>query len=176
MKEVFLMVRPYYGVNIHTDAQGEYGTVLHSEDIYPDLPMLVSATILNRSANHEVRYIDAYVEERMLPDVLIEKITSSKYDKLIIKVTAASIKSDIELIDQIKKRNPDSYILAAGQVVKDLKPWLASNTCIDQIIDEPLDKYIYRYVNGKDGFLDDMPTPDYSLVKDLRYLQAEDAP
>lgn len=169
MKVKFLMVRPYYGVNIHTDAQGEYGTVLHSEEIYPDLPMLVSATILDRSEDHEVRMIDAYVEDRMLPDELIEKIASIRYDKLIIKVTTASVKSDIELIKQIKKRNPGSYIMAAGQVAKDLKEWLLLNTEIDQIIDEPLDKFIYRYVYGKDGSLNDFPTPDYSLVNYKNY-------
>ena len=54
-----MLVRPYYGINVHTDAQGEYGTVLGSNDVFPDLPLITAATILNESDSHEVKVIDA---------------------------------------------------------------------------------------------------------------------
>lgn len=164
MKEVFLLVRPYYGVNIHTDAQGEYGTVLHSNDVFPDLPLITAATILDRSEDCEVKVVDCFTGDKMLPDELIEKISSIEYDKLIIKMTTASIKSDIELVRQIKLRNPNSYVMAAGQAAGDLKDYLEAHTDIDEMIDGPLDKYVFRYVNGKPGTVNDFPTPDYSLV------------
>ena len=59
MKEIYLFVRPYYGVNIHTDAQGEYGSVLHSNDVFPDLPVINSATILNDSSDYQGVILDA---------------------------------------------------------------------------------------------------------------------
>ena len=168
MKEVFLLVRPWYGVNIHTDAQGEYGTVLHSNDVFPDLPLLYAATILDRSENCEVLYIDAYTE-RILPDELLDRIAKTSFDKIVVKTTAASIKSDIELIRQIKSNDPDVYVMTAGQAAKDLKKWISANTSIDEVIEEPLDKYIYRYVHGEDGTVNELPTPDYSLVDFKRY-------
>ena len=169
MKERFLLVRPYYGVNIHTDAQGEYGTVLHSNDVFPDLPLINAGTVLNLSDDHEVRIIDAYAEDKMLPDELLKRIASEEYDKLIVKTTAASVKSDIELIRQIKANKPDGYVMAAGQAAKDLKVWLTENTPVDEVITEPLDIYIYRYVNGRDCTVNDLPTPDYSLVDFRKY-------
>ena len=174
MKERFLLVRPYYGVNIHTDAQGEFGTVLHSRDVFPDLPLINSATILNGSADHSAVLLDAYVEGKILPDDLLTKITSSKFDKLIIKTAAATIKSDLELARMIKDSVPGSYIMLAGQAVKTLKSWICDNTQVDEVIDEPLDKYIYRYVNGREGTINDMPVPDYSLVDYKSYRDDND--
>lgn len=169
MKEVFLIVRPYYGINIHTDAQGEYGTVLHSNDVFPDLPLINSVTMLDRSEEHGVIFIDAYTGGGLLPDELLEKISSLKYDKLIIKTTAATIRSDIELARQIKLKVPGSYIMAAGQAASDLKTWLESNTDIDEAVKEPLDKFIYRYIHGREGTVNDMPSLDYSLVDHKSY-------
>ena len=168
MKEVFLLVRPWYGVNIHTDAQGEYGTVLHSNDVFPDLPLLYAATMLDQSDDYDVLYIDAYTN-RILPDELLRRIKEASFDKIIVKTTAASIKSDIELIRQIKANDPDSYVMTAGHAAKDLKSWIDANTDIDEVIEEPLDKFIYRYVHGEDGTVNDLPTPDYSLVDYKRY-------
>ncbi|MBR5359063.1 MAG: radical SAM protein [Clostridiales bacterium] len=169
MKEVFLLVRPYYGVNIHTDAQGEYGTVLHSNDVFPDLPLINAATILNQSEDHDVIVLDAYAENKMLPDTLLKTIASMSCDKIVIKTTAASVRSDIELVRRIKMSSPDSYVIVSGQVVSDLEDWLKANSAADQIVTEPLDKYIYRYVNHRNGTVNDMPTPDYSLVNYRAY-------
>lgn len=169
MKEVFLLVRPYYGVNIHTDAQGEYGTVLHSNDVFPDLPLINAATILKQSDDHDAIILDAYAENKMLPDVLIRKIVSIRFDKIIVKTTMATFKSDIELIRLIKNRIPDSHVIVAGQAVSDLETWIYQNTAVAEVITEPLDKYIYRYVHLEDGNVNDMPTPDYSLVNYKAY-------
>ena len=169
MKEIYLFVRPYYGVNIHTDAQGEYGSVLHSNDVFPDLPVINSATILNDSSDYQAVILDAYAEGRILPDELISRISSTDFDKLVIKTTTATVKSDLELIRQIKQVKPGCYVITAGQTSADLKSWITANTDIDQVITEPMDKYFYRLVYGTDGTLDDMPTPDYTLVNYKAY-------
>ena len=169
MKEIYLFVRPYYGVNIHTDAQGEYGSVLHSNDVFPDLPVINSATILNTAEDIQAVILDAYAEGRILPDELISRISSTDFDKLVIKTTTATVKSDLELIRQIKLERPGCYVITAGQTSADLKSWITANTDIDQVITEPMDKYFYRFVYGTDGTLDDMPTPDYTLVNYKAY-------
>ena len=169
MKEIYLFVRPYYGVNIHTDAQGEYGSVLHSNDVFPDLPVINSATILNDSSDYQAVILDAYAEGRILPDELISRISSTDFDKLVIKTTTATVKSDLELIGQIKQVKPGCYVITAGQTSADLKNWITTNTDIDQVITEPMDKYFYRLIRGTDGTLDDMPTPDYTLVNYKAY-------
>ena len=169
MKEIYLFVRPYYGVNIHTDAQGEYGSVLHSNDVFPDLPVINSATILNDSSEYQGVILDAYAEGRILPDELISRISSTDFDKLVIKTTTATVKSDLELIRQIKQVKPGCYVITAGQTSADLKTWITANTDIDQVITEPMDKYFYRLIRGTDGTLDDMPTPDYTLVNYKAY-------
>ena len=169
MKEIYLFVRPYYGVNIHTDAQGEYGSVLHSNDVFPDLPVINSATILNDSSEYQGVILDAYAEGRILPDELISRISSTDFDKLVIKTTTATVKSDLELIRQIKQVKPGCYVITAGQTSADLKTWITAHTDVDQVITEPMDKYFYRLVYGTDGTLDDMPTPDYTLVNYKAY-------
>ena len=169
MKEIYLFVRPYYGVNIHTDAQGEYGSVLHSNDVFPDLPVINSATILNTAENIQAVILDAYAEGRILPDELISRVSEMTFDKLVIKTTTATVKSDLELIRQIKLARPGCYVITAGQTSADLKTWIKANTDIDQVITEPMDKYFYRLVYGTDGTLDDMPTPDYTLVNYKAY-------
>ena len=169
MKEVFLIVRAYYGVNIHSDAQGEYGTILDSNDVFPDLALINAATILNNSNDYEVKVIDAVIDGPMLPDKLIKEIITYKYDKLIVKTTAPSFKSDLELIRQIKKAKSHSYIMIAGQIAKVLKNWINENTDIDEVIDQPLDGYIYEYVHGRKADIDDLPCPDYTLVNYKKY-------
>lgn len=169
MKERYLFVRPYYGVNIHTDAQGEYGSVLHSNDVFPDLPMLNSATILNTSEEFEAVIIDSYTEGRILPDELIRRIASTAFDKLVIKTTTATVKSDIELMRQIKLAVPGCFIITAGQTSADLEAWINDNTDIDMVITGPMDKHFYRLVHGRDGSVNDMPTPDYTLVNYKAY-------
>lgn len=168
MNETILLIRPYYGINIHTDAQGEYGTILDSNDIFPDLPLINAATILKRSDKHEVIVIDA-AAERMLPDKLIEKVSAYKYDKVIVKAAAPSVRSDLELVRRLKRLRPESFVMIAGHVSLILKDWIYENTDADRVIDEPLDEYGYRYVNGADGSINDMPVPDYSLVDHKKY-------
>ena len=168
MKETVLLVRPYYGINIHTDAQGDYGTILDSNDIFPDLPLINAATILERSDKHEVIVIDA-AAERMLPDKLIEKALEYKYDKVIVKAAAPSVRSDLELVRRLKSLRPESYVMIAGHAAQVLKDWIYKNTDADYVIDEPLDEYVYRYVNGSSGGINDFPVPDYSLVDHTKY-------
>ncbi|MBO4460090.1 MAG: radical SAM protein [Clostridiales bacterium] len=169
MIEKYLLVRACYGINIHSDAHGEYGTVLESPEIYPDISLITAATILNGSPDHEVVIIDAPIEDDLLPDKLIEKIKGTHFDKLILKTAAASVKSDLELIRQIKKIFPDRCVMLAGHAAKSLSEWILKNTDADGVITEPLDEYIYRTVYGREADMDLMPTPDYTLVDYRRY-------
>ena len=168
MKEAILLVRSYYGINIHSDAQGDYGTVLKSGEVYPDLPLLNAATILNQSDRFEVKVIDAALD-KLLPYELLSTIRNTKCDKLILKTTAAGINSDLKLIRQIKTIKPECETIMAGHVVRNLKNWLTENTDIDILIEEPLDEYIYRYVHGESGDINDMPAPDYTIVDYKKY-------
>ena len=168
MPEKILLIRPYYGVNIHTDAQGEFGTILNSNDIFPDLPLINAATVIDQSDDHEVIIIDA-AAERMLPDELLDRISATEFDVAVVKAAAPSIRSDIEVIKRIKKEFPGCKAMIAGQAAKILKKWLYANTPVDTVIEEPVDLYFYRYVNRSDASINDLPSPDYSLVDHTRY-------
>jgi len=169
MAEKFILVRPFYGINIHTDAQGEFGTVLHSNDVFPDLPLITAATILEQAEDYEVEVIEAVVG-KMLPDELLSKIYISSFDTAIVKTTAASFKSDLEVAHRIKKNAPGCTVMVAGQAVRVMKDWIYDNTDVDVVIDEPLDLYIYRYVYGADADMNDLPCPDYTLVDYRQYI------
>lgn len=169
MIEKYLLVRASYGINIHSDAHGEYGTVIESPEIYPDLSLITAATILNESPDHEVVIIDAPIEDDLLPDKLIEKIKGTHFDKLILKTAAASVRSDLELIRQIKKIFPDRCVMLAGHVAMSLCDWIKKNSDVDEVITEPVDEYIYKIVYGTKADMDLMPTPDYTLVDYRRY-------
>ena len=169
MIEKYLLVRACYGINIHSDAHGEYGTVLESNEIYPDLSLITAATILNEASGFEVEIIDAPIEDDLLPDKLLEKIKGTIFDKLILKTTAASVRSDLELIRQIKEIFPDRYLMLAGHAAMSLADWIRKNSDADEVITEPVDEYVYRAVYGREATMDQMPTPDYTLVDYRRY-------
>ena len=168
MAEKILLIRPYYGVNIHTDAQGEYGTILDGNDVFPDLPLITAATILEQAEDYEVEIIEA-VARKMLPDELLSRIFMSDFDTAVIKSSAASIRSDLEVARQIKKNVPGCTVMIAGHAALRIQDWIYENTSVDTVIDEPIDYYIYRYVTGEDATINDLPSPDYSLIDYRKY-------
>lgn len=172
MKEKVVLLRPYYGVNIHSDAHGDLGERLNTNDVFPDLPFIISATILDESEKIDVRIIDAVSEGRLLPDELIEKLKNEKFDTVILKAAAPTVNSDLELLKQIKCINPESKVMIAGHVSKLLKTWIQENMKeIDYVIDEPLDEFVYKYVNKTENKcgINDLPSPNYALVNYKNY-------
>lgn len=172
MKEKILFLRAYYGINIHSDTHGKFGEQLNTRDVFPDLTLLTAATILNNSEQYDVKVIDAVLEDKMLPDELLERLEKEKYDSVILKSSAPTIKSDIELLKEIKKIMPKARMIIGGHSAKVLKEWISKNVEeIDKVIEVPLDEYAYHLIhNTSDGILiNNLPTPDYTLVNYKNY-------
>ncbi len=172
MKEKVLLLRPYYGVNIHSDVHGDLGECLNTNDVFPDLPFIISATILDESEKIDVHIIDAVTEGRLLPDELIDKIKNERFDTVILKAVAPTVKSDLELLKKIKNIHSESKVMIAGHVSKLLKNWVQENMKeIDYVIDEPLDEFVYKYVNKTENNvgINDFPSPNYALVNYRNY-------
>ena len=173
MKKRVLLLRPYYGFNVHTDAHGELGMKLDKHDIYPDLTFLTAATVFAESEDYEARVIDAIVEDRMLPDELLKKLENESFDIVIIKTAGSTIHSDLALAKAIRKMMPSADIKVCGLAVKILKKWLIKNAdYIDEIIEEPVDQYAYSYVYKTKASLNELPFPDYTLVNYKNYTDA----
>lgn len=172
MKKSVLFLRAYYGINIHSDAHGELGEHLNTRDVFPDLTLLTAATIFNESPDYDVKFIDAVLEDKMLPDELLKKLEGEKYDIVILKTVAPTIRSDIELLKSIKKIMPEADIKIGGHTAKIIKGWIDKNVKeIDQVIEEPLDEFALHYIieDSSNLGINDMPTPDYTLVNYKKY-------
>lgn len=173
-KRKVLFLRPYYGINIHSDAHGELGEQLNTRDVFPDLTLLTAATIFNESEQFEVEVIDAVLMNRMLPDELLSKlekgisIDGKIYDLIIMRISAPTVRSDIQLVKEIKRIIPSAKIMVGGHTAKVLHKWIFENIdAIDHVIDEPMDEFAFNYVGKKIGdhsYINEFPTPDYSLV------------
>ena len=171
MKEKVLFLRAYYGINIHSDAHGEFGEHLNTHDIFPDLTLLTAATVFNESEQYEVKVIDAVLENKMLPEELLAKLEKEEYDIVILKASAPTIRSDIELLKEIKKMMPKAKINIGGHTAKVLKDWINKNIKeIDTVIEEPVDEFAYHLINKtSDDIINNLPTPDYTLVNYKNY-------
>lgn len=172
MKEKVLFLRAYYGINIHSDAQGEFGEQLNTRDVFPDFPLLTAATIFKESGEYDVTVIDAVLEDKLLPDELLKRLEKEAYDRVILKASAPTIRSDIELLKAIKNIMPEARIMIAGHTAKVLKDWIEKNVKeIDDVIEKPIDEFAYRLFHKTEGdiVVNDIPTPDYTLVNYKKY-------
>ena len=132
--------------------------------------------IFKENPDYEVEFIDAVLEDKMLPDELLKKLEGKKYDMIILKTTAPTIRSDIELLKRIKMLIPEAEIKIGGHASKIIKKWIDENVDeINQVIEEPIDEFALHYLNPNSENLgiNDMPTPDYTLVNYKRYLDDE---
>lgn len=158
-----LLIRPYYGVNIHSDAHGDLGIYEKTNNVYPDLIFVTTATILSQSKDVDLKVIDAVAERIKMEDIM--ENLHEQYDKIIIKGTAPTVQLDLEFIQSIKKSQKDAAIIYAGHIARLLKGYIEKNVKeISEVVEEPLDFYAYRLMTGKEKVtLDDLPSPDYSL-------------
>lgn len=170
MKTKVCFLRPYYGFNIHTDAHGELGMLLNTNDIYPDLTFLTAATVFAESGDYQVRVIDAMIEGRMLPDELLKELEKESFDIVILKTAGQTVQSDLKLLEAVRALMPEADIRIAGLAAIILKKWISNNApYINEIIEEPLDHYALKYIGKKNIGINDLPIPDYTLVDYTKY-------
>ena len=167
-----LMVKGYYGVNVHGDSHGDLGSTVYDGNITPDIVFIMAATIANNSENIKLEVIDAVAEE-FLADEMLEELNKGEkeYDSIIIKASAPTIKLDLELAQKLKEMFPKTHLSFAGHIAKLLKEWIKLNAeYIDEIIDIPLDFHMYKMVNETDEIdLSKFPCMDYTLFPYERY-------
>lgn len=167
-----LMIKGYYGVNIHGDSHGDLGCTVYDGNINPDIVFIMAATIAHNSKDIELEVIDAIAEE-LLADEMLEELNKreKEYDSIIIKACASTIKLDLELAQKLKEIFPKTHLSFSGHIAKLLKKWINFNAkYIDEIIDIPLDFYMYKVVNETDEIdLSKFPCINYTLFPYEKY-------
>lgn len=173
MNKKILLLKGYYGINIHGDSQGDLGSTVYNEYVNPDLIFIMAATIATQGFGKEnVCTIDANAEE-ILPDELFDKLNPS-YEYVFLKASAPTIQLDLEMAMRLKKKYPKCKLFIAGHVVKLIKKWiLQKENGIDEVIEIPLDFYMYKLVNNTEEVLiDQFPSPDYELFPYQRFVDS----
>lgn len=168
-----LMIRGFYGINIHSDSQGDLGSTVYDGNVNPDLGFIMAATIAHNVAGNRVDIIDAIAENRLADDMLETlKKDHVRYDYIFIKASAPTVRLDIDLAVKLKQIFPEAKLCFAGHIAKLLKTWIDNNVkCMDEAIEIPLDFYMYQLVNKTDCVdVDKFPCPDYSLFPYQKYL------
>jgi radical SAM superfamily enzyme YgiQ (UPF0313 family) len=169
-----LLLRPYYGVNVHGDMHGDLGIADYSPEIFPDLSLVFAATIAQNNRLVELNLIDANAE-KLYPLQVIKKIQKGT-NTILLKAAAPTVKYDIEFAMQIKKFFPGTQLIICGHVAKLLKKWLLSNVPqIDAVVEIPVENYMMELVNGKGSYtgINHFPSPDYTLLPYRKYLNAD---
>lgn len=167
-----LMIKGYYGINIHGDGQGDLGCTVYDGNINPDIVFIMAATIAHNSEDIELEVIDAVAEEILADEMLSElKSKEQEYDSIIIKACAPTIKLDLELAQKLKETFPEAHVSFSGHIAKLLREWIKLNAeYIDEIIDIPLDFYMYKMVNATEEVeLSKFPCMDYTLFPYEKY-------
>lgn len=166
-----LLLRPYYGINISGDMMGDLGNAEYMPYVFPDLPLIYAATIAKNDASVELDVIDANAE-KLLPKDTIKRMTV-KYDVIILKAAAPTVKCDIDFARYLKNNNYTSKMVFAGHVAKLLKDWLQTNVPeIDDISEAPIEHYVNNMLDTKLKALslDEFPVPDYTLFPYRNYV------
>lgn len=167
-----LMIKGYYGVNIHGDGHGDLGCTVYDGNINPDIVFIMAATIAHNSEDIELEVIDAVAEELLADEMLKELERKEKeYNSIIIKACAPTIKLDLELAQKLKEIFPKAHVSFSGHIAKLLREWIKINAkYIDEIIDIPLDFYMYKIVNAAEKVeLSKFPCMDYTLFPYEKY-------
>ena len=169
-----LLLRPFYGANVHSEAHGDLGIYEINNSYYPDLVFINAATILSRHSDYDTTVIDA-MAERISPLSIIKSI-ECYFDEIIIKATAPTIQSDLQFCRMIHEKFPKTKIYIAGHIAKIIKKWIYKNcNYIYDVIEEPLDFYVYKKINNVSSCkLDDLPTPDYTVIPYEKYRNSND--
>jgi radical SAM superfamily enzyme YgiQ (UPF0313 family) len=165
-----LLLRPYYGITVHSDTHGDLGVSELSPNVFPDLPLVYAATIASQNKSVELDIIDANAE-KLTPEETKKRIRNN-YDHIVLKASAPTIKCDIEFAKYFKMRFPSAKIALAGHIAKILKQWIEKNISqIDEVIEIPIDVYVDKLVNRRNNTIqiNEFPSPDYSLFPYNKY-------
>ncbi|HYH03857.1 MAG TPA: radical SAM protein [Bacillota bacterium] len=169
-----LLLRPYYGVNVHGDMHGDLGIADYSPEIFPDLSLVFAATIGKKNQDVKLCVIDANAE-KLFPSQVIKKI-NKETESIIFKATAPTIKLDLEFAKQLKTYFPETKLIMSGHIAKLLKKWIQTNVPeIDEVVEIPVENYITELINGKGSYtgINHFPSPDYTLMPYEKYLNAD---
>ena len=169
-----LLVRPYYGVNVHGDMHGDLGIADYSPEIFPDLSLVFAATIAKNNKMVEINVIDANAE-KLYPMQAIKRIPKGT-NSILLKAAAPTIKYDIEFAIQLKEYFPGARLIMGGHIAKILKSWIQTNVSeIDEVVEIPVEDYVAELVNGKGSYagINSLPNPDYTLLPYKKYLNAD---
>lgn len=170
-----LLFRPYYGITVNSDMQGDLGVSEYSSIVFPDLSLVYAATVANESSSIQLDVIDANAEKKLFAD--LEPRLWNEYDTIILKATAPTVKCDIELAKYLKNKYPQSKVIMAGHVSKLIKNWLIENAPeIDSIAEIPLEDYVYQLANNGDEHLhiDNLPSPNFKLFPYKNFIDGQD--
>lgn len=172
-----LLLRPYYGVTVHSDMAGDMGIAQFINHTYPDLSLIYAAAIARNSG------LDLTVLEgnaaKLLPGQILLKLKKLKikFNTIILKATAPTIQLDIVFAIKLKKMFPNTQLILVGHVVKVLADWLKSNVPeIDWPASEPLEDVMNYVAKGihKHLTLNQLPLPDYTSFPYDQFISLED--
>ena len=136
-----LLLRPYYGVTIHSDMHGEFGVCDYMNHVYPDISFVFAASIANQNGDIDLTVIDGNME-KITPKEVIKRL-DNHYDVIILKTTSPSIRLDLKFSVKLKKMFQKSKVYLVGHVVKILKKYIGINypTFASE---KPIDNFIYN--------------------------------
>ncbi len=169
-----LLLRPYYGVNVHGDMHGDLGIADYSPEIFPDLSLVFAATVAKNNQLAELNVIDANAE-KLYPVQVIKRIKKG-IQAILLKAAAPTIQYDVEFAIQLKERFPEARVILGGHIAKILKKWIQTNVPeIDEVAEIPIENYVTELVNGKGSWkgIDHLPNPEYTLLPYKKYLSAD---
>jgi radical SAM superfamily enzyme YgiQ (UPF0313 family) len=169
--EKVLLLRPYYGVNVHSDMHGDLGVSDYLAHVFPDIYMVLGASLLGLTNHIGLDVIDANAE-RLFPKQVMDKL-SRKYDYIIIKAAAPTVKYDIDFAKSLKGRFQHARVVLTGHVAKIMKSWIEMNVPGVEVSDVPLDDYLYKlfFNNSSRIELDMYPSPDYTMFPYEKYIE-----
>lgn len=170
-----LLFRPYYGITVNSDMQGDLGVIEYSSTVFPDLSLVYAATVANENSSIQLDIIDANAEKKLFAD--LEPRLWNEYDTIILKATAPTVKSDIKLAKYLKNKFPQSKVIMAGHISKLIKNWLIENMPeIDSVAEIPLEDYVYQLVNNNNEHLhiDNLASPNFKLFPYKNFIDGKD--
>lgn len=162
-----LLLRPYYGININSDMNGDLGSVERQEQLFPDMSFVYAAAILDNSPAVAAHIIDANAE-KLMPEELVKRLWSS-YNFIFLKICLPTINEDIKLAKELRILYPKATIVLGGHVVRLLEVWLKRHYPQFTLASEyRLDQFIARLFN-QPALLNAYPSIDYSLLPFEQY-------
>lgn len=104
------LIRPYHGVLVHGDMNGDLGIAVSGGPPRPDLTMVSVAAALE-TAGRTVQVLDENAYAGPVP------ATARPPDLRMVKMQMATWRDDIRFVDQLRAAEPDIPVLMFGAVV-----------------------------------------------------------